>query len=297
MNSPEKRNVIDILRLSTGYFEEQGIDSPRLTAEVLLSEILGCRRIDLYLWFDRPVKETELTLLRKYLRMRARGVPVEYITGTTEFYGLRLQVNPSVMIPRPETEILVEKVLHMVEGPDLQRGGKGEFLFLDFGTGSGAISVAILSQLPGSRAVATDISMGALQVARGNARQHDLHDRFLPILGDLEKPLRPTRCFDLLVSNPPYVAKRDRNGLPREVRNHEPHVALFAGEEGLLYLRRIVMVAPELLKNGGILALEVGDGQGEKIADFIHETAGLDRVILEKDLSGIERIVLARREE
>jgi release factor glutamine methyltransferase len=296
MNHPGRRTVIEILRLSTGYLEEHGVESPRLTAEILLSDVLGCRRIDLYLWFDRPMEEAELAVLRRSLRERARGVPVEYITGKAEFYGLRLRVSPAVLIPRPETEVLVEHVLNRVEGLDLHREGTDCFRLLDLGTGSGAIALALLSQLPGSRAVGVDISLEALRIAAENARELGLAHRFHPVRGDLDGPIGAAAAFDLLVSNPPYIADVDREGLPREVREHEPPEALFAGPDGYRCLRRVISAAPAHLKPGGILAVEIGYGQGKGVVEAVGATPGMVMDGVETDLGGIERIVLARKE-
>jgi release factor glutamine methyltransferase len=289
-------SVLEVVRLSTGYLEEKGIESPRQTAEILLSHILGCRRIDLYLWFDRPMEEAELATMRRYLRRRAAGTPVDYIVKQAEFYGLHLQVDPRVMVPRPETEVLVEKVLALVAGPFAGPEPANPFLFLDIGTGSGAISLAILDQVPGSVAVATDVSIDALHVALANAESLDLSHRFNPVLGRLFHPLRACGEFDLIVSNPPYVSELDRESLPREVREHEPAVALFAGEDGLGVIRGLVNGAPGYLKAGGIIALEIGDRQAEAVERLVAMAPGLEMVAIEKDLSGIERIVIGRKE-
>ncbi len=297
MDDPRRLTVIDILRLSTGYLEEKGIESPRLTAEILLSDILGCRRIDLYLWFDRPMDEPELSTMRRSLRLRAEGVPVEYITRKSEFFGLRLYVDERVMVPRPETELLVEKVLFLVDSPETGNDRNEQFLFLDIGTGSGAISLAILDQLPGSTAVATDISIDALRVAQMNAVTLELAHRFNPVLGDIFQPIRSCAIFDLVVSNPPYIAQSERENLPREVRDHEPSVALFAGDDALIAVKRVVDHAASHLKPGGLLALEIGEKQGDEVVNHVDRTPGLGMIALEKDLSGIDRIVLARKEE
>jgi release factor glutamine methyltransferase len=287
---------MEILRLSTGFLEEKGVENPRLTAEILLSHILGCRRIDLYLWFDRPMEESELSTMRRYLRLRAGGMPVDYITKRAEFYGLQLLVDQRVMVPRPETEVLVEEVLSLVSGPFTHRKTKSDFLFLDIGTGSGAISFAILDQLPEAIAVASDISLDALRVACTNAMSLELSYRFNPVLGDIYQPIKQRTGFELIVSNPPYIADRDRDNLPKEVRDYEPVVALFAGEDGLGITRKIIDGAADYLKTGGILALEIGEKQGEVVGDMVDKAPGLIMVALEKDLSGIERIVIARKE-
>ena len=287
---------MEVLRLSTGYLEEKGIESPRLTAELLLSDVLGCRRIDLYLWFDRPIEEKELSTFRRYLRLRAGGTPVDYITGKSEFYGLQLEVDPRVMIPRPETEILVEKVLAFLEDCAAGSNGDEELLFLDLGVGSGAISLALLDQLPASTAMAVDISLDALQVACLNADILDFSFRFNPVQGDLYRPVKDHERFDLIVSNPPYIPGEERDNLPREVREHEPSVALFAADGGLATIRGVVKGAPEHLRKGGILAIEIGAGQGEEAVSIVERVPALNLLALEKDLSGVERIVLARKE-
>jgi release factor glutamine methyltransferase len=297
MESPHKHTVIEVLRLSTGYLEEKGIESPRLTAEILLSDVLGCQRIDLYLWFDRPMEESELSKLRKYLRLRSGGKPVDYIIKKTEFYGLKLNVDDRVMIPRPETEILVEKILVHVEEISMRRSEGDEFLFLDLGTGSGAIALALLDQLPGSTAVGTDISHKALEVACSNAVSLDLSHRFNPVLCDVYQTFKNREQFDLVVSNPPYISVQDKENLPREVRDHEPEIALYAGADGLSSIEKIVGGAPGILKKGGLLAMEIGDKQGEDAANLIKGTDDLVMISIEKDLNGIERVVLAVKEE
>ena len=297
VHPPRRMTVLEVLRLSTGYLEEKGIESPRLTAEILLAHLLGCQRIDIYLWFDRPMEEHELATMRRYLRCRTDGIPVDYIIRKAEFYGLSLLVDPRVMIPRPETEVLVEKVLGLVEECTDGPNGREGFLFLELGTGSGAISLAILNQLPGSHAVATDISLGALRVACANALALELSYRFRPILGDLYQPIRGNGRFDLIVSNPPYVSDGEIDSLPREVREHEPRVALTAGPDGLSFIRRIVEGAGDKLKPGGLLGLEIGYRQGGEVVELVNGQRDLQLIALEKDLNGIERIVLARKEE
>ncbi len=296
MDSSNHLTVIEILRRSTGYLEEKGVESPRLTAEILLSDILRCERIDLYLWFDRPMEEGELYMMRRYLRLRARGMPVDYITGNTEFYGLRLHVDPRVMIPRPETEVLVEKTLNIVDAPLDGRRERSDLLLLDLGTGSGAIALAMLDQLRGSRAMGVDSSLDALRVACANADSLDLARRFFPVQGDFYSPLKRKGQFDLVVSNPPYIPDSERENLPRVVRDYEPPAALFAGPDGLSCIAEIVERSGEYLKPGGLLAVEIGEKQGEAVIDLIEHAPAMNLLSLEKDLSGVERVVLASKE-
>lgn len=222
--------------------------------------------------------------LRALVERRRRGEPIQYITGETEFYGLPFLVTPDVLIPRPETEHLVEKVIELVSNFDGPR-------IVDVGTGSGAIAVALAHKLPNASITATDISLRALGLAAENAKRNDVAVRFLA--GDLLAPVNGER-FEFVVSNPPYVAMADRDSLDVEVREFEPSLALFAGEDGLEVYRRLIPAAFSALTHGGFVALEIGCGQSPAIAELLFGS-GFQRIEFIPDLKGIPRVACAQR--
>jgi len=224
--------------------------------------------------------------LRDLVLRRCAGEPIQYMTGETEFYGLAFHVNRAVLIPRPETEHLVEKAIAAAAGLERPR-------ILDVGTGSGAIAIALAAKLPAAQIVATEISVAALEVARQNAERHGVADRVLFLEGDLLAPVT-SRQFDVIVSNPPYVAQTDRNSLSVEVRDFEPAQALFAGNEGLAVYRRLIPAAFGALASGGFVALEIGFGQQAAVSVLLAK-AGFKDAEFTPDLQGIPRVVSARR--
>ena len=279
------RTPLELVRLAAGYLAEKGVATPRLDAEVLLAHVLGVPRIRLYTEFDKPLEPAEVAAYREAVRRRARREPVAYITGEREFWSLGLRVDRRVLIPRPETEVLVERCL-----PRMGAAG----VLLDLGTGSGAVALALLSERPGWRAVGVDASAGALEVARENARRLGLGERAEFLEGDLYEPVAGRR-FDLIVSNPPYVPSAELDRLEPEVCRYEPRRALDGGPDGLSVIRRIVAGAAEHLADGGLLALEIGAGQGPAVRALI-EGAGLGRVEILPDHAGRDRVAAARRE-
>lgn len=224
-------------------FEDAGISAPRLTAEVLLAHAIGCARSWLYAHSDEELKELWWIHYGRYLHQRLEGKPTQYITGVQEFYGRDFRVTPAVLIPRPETEHLIEAALRHPAAT-----------ILDIGTGSGAIAVTMALETQ-ARVFATDISREALEVARQNAQRLVAQVEFVE--GDLASAFKPA-SFDLIVSNPPYIAESDRATLQREVRDHEPSQALFAGPDGLAIYRRLIPEAEQMLKPGGRLIMELG---------------------------------------
>jgi release factor glutamine methyltransferase len=270
-----------------------GKPEARLDAELLLAHVLGRRRIDLFAEHDRPLDETERARFRDLVRQRAAGRPVAYLTGEKEFFSISFEVTGDVLIPRPDTETLVEAVLD--ELARRARAGLAPAAVADIGTGSGAIAVAV-AKLGGAhvaRVVATDASEAALAVAARNLARHALSGRIELRTGDLLAPLLADAPFDVIASNPPYVALRDRSMLAPEVLA-EPAAALFSGDDGLDALRKILRGAPPLLAPGGLLALEVGAGQAAEVAGLAR-AAGLAGTATRRDLGGIERVVLARK--
>lgn len=267
--------TLDVLAWTQKRFAERGLLSPRLEAEVLLAHALGTTRVALYTGFDKPLEEDELGAYRDLIRRRLAGEPVAYLIGEQEFWSLPLAVDARVLIPRRDTETLVEVARKLA--PGARR-------IADLGTGSGAIVLALLKELPEATAVAVDASPGALEVARANAERHGLAARVTFVEGDLAAPL--DGAFDLVVSNPPYVPRRDLAGLSPEVRR-EPALALDGGPDGLDVLRRIPPAVAAHLAPGGVLAVEHGFDQGAAVRDLF---AGYRDVATTRDLAGNERV-------
>jgi release factor glutamine methyltransferase len=279
---------MELLRWTAEYLGEKGFHNARLNGELLLSGVLGVKRLDLYLQFDRPLRPEELAEFKARLLRRAKREPLQYIEGEAHFRELRLRVDPRVLIPRPETEQLVQRVLDWAAArPGLAAA--------DVGTGSGAIALALATEGSFARVVATDVEVGALEAARAN-HAHAAPDAPVEFrLGSGVAPLRGDR-FDVLVSNPPYIGTGERDSLDVEVRDWEPATALFAGADGLDVIRELVAGAPGVLRPGGLLALEIGEGQGAAVAGLVGAQAAFGPARVEKDLAGRDRIVLAELE-
>jgi release factor glutamine methyltransferase len=282
---------LDLTRLAAEYLAGKGVTDARLDAELLLAHVLGVRRLDLYLQFERPLTPEEVAAYRTAIQRRSRREPLQYITGEAAFRELVLSVDPRVLIPRPETEVLVGAVLEHVAGSDPKEGG---LVGLDIGTGSGAIALSLLREGPFSKVVATDISEAALTVAAANAAALDLADGLELRHGPVWSPIGDAERFQVIVANPPYIMESERAALMPEVRDHEPLAALFGGADGLEVVREIVAGAAPHLAPGGILALEVGLGQAAAVGRLA-EAAGLRSSIV-RDLTGRERVVLAGRD-
>ncbi len=287
-SSQQTWTVQALLRWTTRFFESKGIEGARLEAELLLAHALGWKRIDLYARFDHVPDEAALGQFRELVRARARRVPAKYLIGRCEFLGLDLVVDPRVMIPRPETELLVEQAL-------LRLGEDQDATIADLGTGSGAVAIVIAARRPKARVVATDISAEALEVARENVARHGLGERIELRQGDWFAALREGEAFDLVVSNPPYVATADLEAAMPEVRDHEPRRALDGGPQGLDALRVVVRGAPEWLKAGGWLLVEIGFGQRQAVEALAHQSEAYDAVEVTADFQGIDRVVGMRR--
>ncbi|MDP6124579.1 MAG: peptide chain release factor N(5)-glutamine methyltransferase [Candidatus Latescibacteria bacterium] len=279
--------IVDVLQVTSDYFAEKSIESASLNAERLLADVLDVRRIDLNLQFDRCLSDGELDRYREMVRRRASGEPLQYILGETEFYSLGLNVCPSVLIPRPETELLVDLIISRFKDHDSPR-------IADIGTGSGCIAIALAVNLPGAVIEAVDLSGDALAVAQENVARHGVEDRITCSISDLLSDLGDER-LDAVVSNPPYIAQGDFDTLPTEVREYEPVQALFAGDDGLSVMRRLVGEAGVALAGGGLLALEVGAGQADAVRDLVLSEIPDAEIEVHVDLSGIERVVMAQR--
>ena len=273
-----------ILKCTEQYFKEKGIESPRLDAEVLLSHILGRERIYLYVHFDEPLEPAELARYREAIKQRVQRVPIAYIIGEKEFMGLTFKVTEDTLVPRPDTEILVQAAIERLRA----RGDAPRFA--DIGTGSGAICLSILHFLPKAQADTVDISPAARAVAEENAAALGASDRVTFHTGDLLAPLAG-QCYDAILSNPPYIPDGDIAALAPEVRLKEPHTALAGGKDGLDFYRRLMADAPALLKDGGFLAVEVGIHQAAPVAALA--VPSFSRTEILKDYAGIERVVIA----
>lgn len=280
--------VLDVVLSSAAYLERRGIGEARLDVEHLLAHTLGTSRLGLYLEFDRPLSTQERSAFKPLLLERARGRPLQYILGRASFRELELEVDDRVLIPRSETEELVGAVLARVGDRSSQH-----LRALDVGTGSGAIGLSLAYEGPFRWVVATDSSARALEVARKNARTHDLDGRLEFRCGRTLEPVRAGERFDVLVSNPPYVTTQDFHGLEVKVRDWEPGEALMAGDDGMEVLDSLVDGAPGVLEVGGLLALEVGAGQASAVASRIRATVGFGSPEVVKDLRQVERIVLS----
>ncbi len=278
-NADETWTLLKLLRWMTDFFTEKGIDSPRLDAELLLAEVLKLDRVGLYLNYDRPLSAAELDSVRPLVKRRGQREPLQYLLGHTEFWSLEFTVSPEVLIPRADTEILVEEVLARAEGD-------GELL--DVGTGSGAVVISLATELSGWCLTGLDISTEALSVARTNAERHGVLNRVQFLNGDLAE--LPQQQYEIIVSNPPYIAQSDWDDLMPEVRCFEPQLALLAGEDGLDCYRQLAMQAQSCLKVGGWLLVEIGCTQAAAVQSLFAE-AGLHDIYVRNDYSALPRVV------
>ncbi|MES1171834.1 MAG: HemK/PrmC family methyltransferase [Bacteroidota bacterium] len=316
----DRWTVLEVLRWTTGRFQERALATPRLDAEVLIAAALGLPRVQLYVQFERPLEVAELAVIREHVRRRQAGESVAYVVGHKEFFGLEFAVDSRVLVPRPDTETLVDEALARwrargtaptvapeqpsvtalaSESASASASTSTSILetsslpspeparIADVGTGSGAIVIALGRQLPDAALFAVDISEPALEVARANAARHAVAVTF--VAGDLTAPLASLGPFDVIVSNPPYVPSADIAQLAPEVRS-EPALALDGGADGLDLVRRIVTAAPSLLAPGGALAIEIGAGQAEPTVALFY-AAGFTDVRLRRDLGSVDRVV------
>lgn len=271
------------------FFDSKGIEGSRLDAELLLAHALGWRRIELYARYDQVPQGEPLERFRDMVRRRGNHrVPAKYLTGEAEFYSLPLAVSPAVLIPRPETELLVERALEVVGKDSAATVG-------DLGTGSGAVAIAVAVRRPQARLVATDASEAALAVARANAERHGVAARIEFRQGEWFDALEPGTSFDLLLSNPPYVATGDLARAQPEVREHEPRAALDGGPDGLACLRVVLAGAAAWLRPGGALAVEIGAGQADAVLELANGIGAYEAPRVTPDYQGIPRIVSLRR--
>jgi release factor glutamine methyltransferase len=277
--------IREVLEWATQDFAGRGIDSPRLDAELLVAKALGMDRVGLYLDLNRPLVDDERGAIRPLVARRRGREPVAYILGHRDFYGRRFKVTPDVLIPRPDTETLVGHALECIPGDAACR-------VLDVGTGSGAIAVTIATERPMARVTATDISEAALIVASENAEALGVASR---IRFERANLLNGAEQYDVIVSNPPYIARSEMAGLQAEVREHEPITALEAGEDGLDVVRALLTVAAPATASGAHLLIEVGVGQAASVVGLAAEHAAWELIAVYQDLNRIDRVVHLRR--
>ena len=287
--SPKPRTVAALIDATKSFFEKKGITtSARLDAELLLAHVLGCRRIDLYVRFDQPLTDPQLDRFRDLVRQRGERRPVKQLLGRCEFMSHELEVTPDVLIPRPETETLVEKTLAQLPPEPLT--------IADIGTGSGNIAVAIALARPDATLYATDISAPALEVARRNVERHALAGRITLLPGDILQPLAERGlALDCIISNPPYVAESEFPALMPEVARYEPRLALVSGQDGLGHTLRLLADAPNLLRPGGLLAIEIGPHVADRALAAAQAADAYENVHVEADLNKLPRVLKARK--
>lgn len=289
---PPEWTIIKLVQWATTYFNNHDIDSPRATAEILLAHVLNTRRIDLYLRYDQPLIPAELKRFKALIKRRLNREPVAYILGRKEFWSMELHVTRDVLIPRPETECLVEKTIELLAlDSDLESKR-----ILELGTGCGAVILALASENARHSYWATDISINAIRVARQNAKQNDLDGKVYFITGDWFAPLRSKPgLFDLIVSNPPYIKSDDLTRLQPEIHAYEPLLALDGAADGLHCLRRIIQSAYLFLKPQGVIILEIGHDQKAPLKQMIAECGEYEEINFYQDYSGYDRILQMRK--
>ena len=287
-------SVLELLNWTSEFFTTRGVESARLDAEVLLAEALGCKRIELYTRFDEVPAEPVRTAFKALVKRRADGAPVAYLVGRREFYSMEFEVEEGVLIPRPDTELLVVTALDRIKERSVAEEG-GDTLVADIGTGTGAIAVAIAHQAPSAKVVAIDVNPQAVALANRNAEKHGVSDRVYALESDLFSAVKATRRFDLIVSNPPYVTTNELIDLDPTVRDHEPPVALDGGPEGTDVIDRLLAAAPERLNEGGELLFEISPMIAERVETLCEEAPGLEFTGLLKDLAGQNRVAAIRQ--
>lgn len=287
MTPPEDWTVIRLLQWTSSFFESHGIASHRLDAELLLAEVLGVARIDLYLRHDQPLNSDELEHFRGLVKRRRNREPVAYLLGEKAFWTLDLSVGPEALIPRPETECLVEAVLAFLK----DRPERNDGHYLDLGTGSGAIALALAASCPAARVSAVDRSLSALALAARNRRRHQLQERLDLVAGNWLESFSPIRArFDVITSNPPYIPSDQIDGLQPEVSRYEPRMALDGGRDGLDCIRVLLTQAPNFLAPGGALFLEIGHDQYPDVQRLGYQTGRYQTIECLKDYSGLNRV-------
>lgn len=287
----------DSLQWGISVLQKNGLKSPRLDSEVLLANTLGFDRLRLLLEHHSVLDNKDLRRFKSLIKRRASKEPVHYIIGEKEFWSLIFKINKDVLIPRPETESLIEETLEIVEEYSLERlNAKEEITILDLGTGCGNITVALTKELENSFVYALDQSEKALKVAKENLMLHSVQNRVLLIKGDFCKDLSFKKdCFDIIISNPPYVSIDEIKGLSPEIKDFEPIDSLNGGRAGLELINEIIIKSPYFLKDRGFLLLEIGKDQRNYVQRMIEDRALFDNIRIKKDLAGIERVIMAQK--
>lgn len=283
--------IRELMKFAIDHLQKLGFDETRLTVELLLSHALGCQRIQLYTSFDKPLSKEELARFRLLYERRLVHEPVQYIVGSTNFMGLQLRVDPAVLIPRPETETLVEQALIVCREFEKDK----DLSIIDLGSGSGNIAIALAKFVKNATITSIDNSAEAIELARENAIAHKVDAKIDFKLIDMFEPVDQLllKRFDLLVSNPPYIPKEDWESLSTEVKRYEPSNALTDFKDGYEFHQRIIEIAPYLLRNGGFVLVEVGYGQAKQLRAMMHK-AGFSDVSTTPDLQGVQRVVAGR---
>ncbi|MFC1579757.1 peptide chain release factor N(5)-glutamine methyltransferase [Thermodesulfobacteriota bacterium] len=286
--------IKELLQVTSKYLTEKNIESPRLCSEILLAHLLQTTRVELYLHFEKPLHDREIESYRALIRRRLAREPVQYITGVQEFWSMDFQVGPQVLIPRPESEVLVEQAVSLYTKGDMPGGEHPRIL--DLGTGSGALAIAVASEIGSASIWASDISEEALNIARSNAERHGLEERIQFKTGDLLTHYRPEEVtFDLILSNPPYITSSEFDALPPEVRSFEPRLALDGHEQGLYYIEKIIHQAPEKLNDNGWLLLEMDPRQIPWALEMISEDDRYGHADRIRDYSNRDRVIISQK--
>lgn len=284
--NPKQLTVLEAVQLSTGYLEEKGIESPRLNAELLLANILNCKRLDLYLMFERPLSEEEVQTYREYIARRGKFEPLQYILGEVEFYGIKLKVSKDVLVPRQETELLVEETIKLSSDNNVKS-------IIDIGSGSGNIAISLAKSLNGVKVTSIDMSSSAIKVAEANAEFNVVNDKIEFIVSGIEE-YQTNQQFDLIVSNPPYVSERDYSSLQKEILEYEPLESVTDKSDGYKFYKLISERSQDLLKSGGFLLFEMAAGQSEKIKSILERNNFSDIKIV-KDYQNIDRVIIGKK--
>lgn len=293
----KKLEIYDALKWAEEYLKGLGVPDPLAEAEYLLAHILKCRRVDLFINRNRLLTGDEIKRFKKFINRRTKREPSQYIISEVEFRYLIFKVTRDVLIPRPETEFLVEEAAKIIER-QRAKGKRQKAIIIDLCTGSGCIAVSAAKEIPDIKVYATDISGKALLVAKENAKRHGAEDRIIFLQGNFLEPLKDKGLegeIDIILSNPPYVSKKDMEKLQPEIKDYEPLLALYGGEDGLDSYRKIITEAFVYLKKGGYLILEIGYGQAEGIKKLFAQNPAYTEIEIIKDLAGIERVVKAKR--
>ena len=282
---PKTWRVIDLINWAESYFKEKGFANPRSEIEWLLRAVLKCNRMDVYLRFEEPLSQSQLAALRSWVKRRLEREPLQYITGFCDFYGREFSVNEHVLIPRPETERLIDTALEKVKGLDSPS-------ILDIGAGSGCIATTLGLEIPGSTILGIDVSEDAIGIANKNKEKLEAENVSFQKMNILEQ--RPEGEFDVLVSNPPYIPKGEMDGLMKDVKDFEPTVALTDQKDGLIFYKRFAEVGKEVVKSGGWIILEVGLEDHPSAVKKIFSESGFPEPELIKDYNGDDRVLVIR---